>query len=271
MHWKTTREQSRMEEGQKLICALRMTLMDQQKMNKNLPNKWNGWAHICPEKTKLMTNNTDCIDTDIRVCGKELEAVNSFKYLGSAVLDEGSRPEILSRVAQTTAVMTKLRPIWNDKNIMLSSKIRPMRSLVIAIFLYACELWTFMAKLERRIQITVMKCFSRLLGISHKDRITNAEVWNKITKAIGPHEDLLTTVKKRRLSDMGMSQGHQDLPKQSCLAQCKERERQEVKERDWRITSPNAHERSWVTTWGCRMTYREVLRWFRHSDAPTVA
>ena len=159
---------------------------------------------IIAEKIKLMTNNTNGINADIKVSGKKLETINSFKYLGSVVSDEGSRQEILSRIAQTTAVMTKLRPVWNDRNITLSSKIRLMHSLVISIFLYACELWTLTAELERRIQATKIRCYHRLLGISYyKDHITNAEVWNRVTNAVGPHEDLLTTVKRWKLKWYG--------------------------------------------------------------------
>ena len=45
------------------------------------------------------------------------------KYLGSVITDEGSKPEILSRIAQTTAALTRLKPVWNDRSISLSSKI----------------------------------------------------------------------------------------------------------------------------------------------------
>ena len=51
---------------------------------------------ISAEKTKLMTNNTNGINTDIKVSGEKLETVNKFKYLSSVVSDEGSKPEILS-------------------------------------------------------------------------------------------------------------------------------------------------------------------------------
>ena len=94
------------------------------------------------EKTKLMTNNTSGINTKIKVNGQRLETVTSLKYLGSVITDEGSKPEILSRIAQATAALTRLKPVWIDKSISLSSKIRLMRSLVTSIFLYACESWT---------------------------------------------------------------------------------------------------------------------------------
>ena len=72
---------------------------------------------IGTEKPKLMTNNTSGINKEIKVNGPRLETVTSFKYLGSVVFDENSKPEILSRLAQTTAAFTRLKPVWNDKSI----------------------------------------------------------------------------------------------------------------------------------------------------------
>ena len=48
--------------------------------------------------TKLITNNTSGINTEIKVNGQKLETVTSFKYLGSVITDEGSKPQILSRI-----------------------------------------------------------------------------------------------------------------------------------------------------------------------------
>ena len=44
-----------------------------------------------------------------------------------------------------------------------------------------------------------MRCCRRILHISYKDHVTNEEVRAKIHQAIGPHEDLLTIVKRRKL------------------------------------------------------------------------
>ena len=74
---------------------------------------------ISAEKTKLMTNNTSGINTKIKINGQKLETVTSFKYLGSVITDEGSKSEILSRIAQTTVALTRLKPVWNDRNISL--------------------------------------------------------------------------------------------------------------------------------------------------------
>ena len=146
---------------------------------------------------------TNGISTDITINNKKLEIVHSFKYRGAIVSDEGSKPEVLSRIAQTTAAVTKLKVIWNDKNIAISYKIRLMRSLAMSIFLYACETWTITADIERRIQALKMRCSRKLLGISYRDHITNEEVKARIGNAIGPYEDFLTTVKRRKLKWYG--------------------------------------------------------------------
>ena len=108
---------------------------------------------ISVEKTKLMTNNTRGISSDIRIGGQNLETVQFFKYLGSVMTNEGSKQEILSRIVQTVGALSKLKTIWKDKNIALSSKIRMMLSLVILIFLYTCKTWTLTAELQRRYKL----------------------------------------------------------------------------------------------------------------------
>ncbi|KAI0211094.1 hypothetical protein LSAT2_004088 [Lamellibrachia satsuma] len=155
---------------------------------------------ISAEKTKLMTNNTEDISTEVKVNGQRLETVTSFRYLGSIITDEGSK---LARIAQTTAALTRLKPLWNDRNTTISSKIKLMRSLVMSIFLYACETWTLSADLHKRIQAMEIRCFRKILRISHKDHVTNEAVRNKIKQAIGPYDGLLTTVNKRKLKWYG--------------------------------------------------------------------
>ena len=154
---------------------------------------------ISAEKTKPMKNNTSGINTEIKVNVQKIETVTRFKYLGSVITDEGSKPDILSRIAQATAAMTRLKPVWINKSISLSSKVRLMRSLVTSIFLYACESWTLTAEPQRRMQAMEIRCYRKILHISHRDHFTNEEVRAKIQQAIGPHKDFLAIVKRRKL------------------------------------------------------------------------
>ena len=75
---------------------------------------------------EITEKTTSDINTEIKVNGQKLETVTSLKYLGSVITDEGPKPEILSRpkMTQTTVALTRLKPVWNDRNISLSSKIR---------------------------------------------------------------------------------------------------------------------------------------------------
>ena len=93
--------------------------------------------------------------------------------------------------------MTRLKPVWNDRRISLSSKIRLMHSLVTSIFLYACESWTLTAELQRRIQAMEMRCYGKILHISNKDHVTDKEVHAK-TQQARPHEDLLTIANRHK-------------------------------------------------------------------------
>ena len=72
---------------------------------------------ISAKKTKLMTNNSGGINTDITVNGQKLETVTSFKHLGSVITDEGSKPEILSSIVQTTAALTRLKDREREINV----------------------------------------------------------------------------------------------------------------------------------------------------------
>ena len=48
-----------------------------------------------------------------------------------------------------------------------------------------------------------MRCHRKILRIIYKDHVSNVEVRAKIQQAIGPHEDHLTTVKRRKLQRYG--------------------------------------------------------------------
>ena len=113
------------------------------------------------------------------------------------------KEEELARIAQATSALTKLKTIWKDRNITSEHRFQILRSIVTSTFLYACETWTLTAGLKRRIQIFEMRCFRKIFGISLRDGITNKDVRNRVRAAIGPHDDLLSIVKTRKLRWFG--------------------------------------------------------------------
>ena len=152
---------------------------------------------IGPYKTKVITNNPNGFQREIQIKGQRPAEVENFKYLGA--INEGPKHKILSRIAQATITLSRMKTICRDKNIPLASKVKLMRTLILPTFLYACESWTLTAELESSIKALEMRCYRRLLKISYKDHLTNEEIRNRIQNATGVHDDLLTMVQKRKL------------------------------------------------------------------------
>ena len=69
---------------------------------------------IGPDKTKVMTNNPNGFQREIKIKSQRLEEVENVKYFGAIISNEGSKPEILSRIAQTTAALSRLKKRWED-------------------------------------------------------------------------------------------------------------------------------------------------------------
>ena len=85
------------------------------------------------------TNNPNGFQRELKIKGQRLEKVENFKYIGAIISNEGSKPEILSRIARTTADLSRLKIIWRKKNIPLASNVNLMRTRILSTFLYACE------------------------------------------------------------------------------------------------------------------------------------
>ena len=76
-------------------------------------------------------------------------------------------------------------------------------------------------------------CKSQILHISYKDHVTNEEVCVKIQQAIGPHEDLLTIVKRCKLQWYGHVSCSSGLAKTILQGAVKRGRRQERQRRRW--------------------------------------
>ena len=80
-----------------------------------------------------------------------------------------------------------------------------------------------------------MRCYHKILvlHISYKDHVTNEEVCAKIQQATGPHEDLLTIVKRRKLQWYGHVSHSSGLAKTILQGTVKEGRRQGGQRKRW--------------------------------------
>lgn len=123
-----------------------------------------------------MTNNSEDIQESVDISGQRFRTVTAFK-LCSTVSVEGSKPEVLSQIAQAIAVLTRLKPIWNDSNFYIfHSRMRLIYSFVNSVFLYACETQVLTAKLEKRTQSLATRSYRRVTNVSYWDIIDKEEV-----------------------------------------------------------------------------------------------
>ena len=86
-----------------------------------------------------------------------------------------------------------------------------------------------------------MRCDRKILRISYKDHVTNEEVRAKIQRAIRPHDDLLTIVKRRKLQWYGQVSRSSGLAKTILQGTVKGRRRQG---RQWKRREDNVNERT---------------------------
>ena len=62
---------------------------------------------IGSDKMKVMINYQNGFQREIKIKDQSIEEVENFKYLGAIISNEGSKPEILSRISQTTAALSE--------------------------------------------------------------------------------------------------------------------------------------------------------------------
>ena len=79
-----------------------------------------------------------------------------------------------------------------------------------------------------------MRCYRKILHISYKEHVTNEEVRAKIHQAIGPHEDLLTIAKRRKLQWYGHVSRSLGLAKTILQGTVKGKKRQDRQRKRWK-------------------------------------
>ena len=105
-----------------------------------------------------------------------------------------------------------------------------------------------------------IKFCCRILRISYKDHASNEEVRAKIQQAIGPHEDLLTVVKTRKLKWYGHVSRSSGLAKTTLQGTVKGGGR-EGRQKGWKTTSGNGQAWSLPSSRGQWCTQKNGGNW----------
>ena len=95
-------------------------------------------------KTKAMIfSHEDQLQVNIKLDDTSLDQVNRFKYLGVTLTPSNdSTREIKSRLLLASTALGKLKKVWSDKDVTISTKLRLINALVYPVLLYGSEIWT---------------------------------------------------------------------------------------------------------------------------------
>ena len=124
--------------------------------------------------------------TSWQIEGEKVEAVTDFIFLGSKITaDSDCSHEIKRCLLLGRKAMTNLDSILNTRDIILLTKIRIVKAMVVPVVMYGCESWMIQGAECQRIDAFELWCWRRLLRVPWTARSNQS-----ILKEINPEYSL---------------------------------------------------------------------------------
>jgi hypothetical protein len=151
------------------------------------------------KKTKVMRISKEPLPVKIMIDQKQLENVESFKYLGSILTNDGRCTcDIKCRIAMAKAAFNKKRTLFaSTLDLELRKKLR--KCYVWSIALYGAETWTLQAVDQKHLESFEMWCWRRMEKISWTYRVRNEDVLLRVKE----QRNILHEISKRKASWIG--------------------------------------------------------------------
>ena len=109
--------------------------------------------------------------------GTSLRQVNTFKYLGVTVSEEGGSEEaVRARVSAAWGKWRDTSGVISDKNMPRKLKIKLYMTAIRPVLLYGAECWTARKKEEQIIENTEMRMLRRIKGVTLRDRVNSVDI-----------------------------------------------------------------------------------------------
>jgi hypothetical protein len=129
------------------------------------------------KKTKVMRISRQPFPVKIMIDQKQLENVESFKYLDSILTNEvRCTCEIKCRIAMAKAAFNKKRALFFTSTLDLELRKKLVKCYIWSIALYGAETWTLWAVYQKHLESFEMWCWRRTEKISWTDHVRNEEV-----------------------------------------------------------------------------------------------
>ena len=151
------------------------------------------------EKTKVMRISRQPFPVKIMAHQKQLKNVESIKYLGSILTNDGRCTcEINFRIAVAKAAFNKKRALFTGA-LDLELRKKLMKCYIWSIALYGAETWTLRAVDQKQLESFEMWCWGRMEKISWTDHVINEEVLLTVKE----QRNILHEINKQKASWIG--------------------------------------------------------------------
>jgi hypothetical protein len=126
------------------------------------------------EKTRVMRIARQPFPVKLTIDQKQLENVESLKYLGTMLTNDGRCTfEIKSKIAMAKAAFNKKRDLFTIK---MELRKKLVKYYILSIALYGAETWTLRALDQKHLESFEMWCWRRTEKVSWTDHVRNEEV-----------------------------------------------------------------------------------------------
>ena len=131
------------------------------------------------QKTKIMASGPI---TSRQTDGETMETMTHFIVLGSKITVDGDcSHEMKRRLLLGRKVMTNLDSILKNRDITLPTKVHIVKAVVFPVVMYECESWTTDKAERRRIDVSELWCWRRLLRVPWTARRSNQSILKEIS------------------------------------------------------------------------------------------
>ena len=138
-------------------------------------------------------------NSDINIRGKNLERVNTFKYLGATLTENGDLDaEMTHRIQSGWQNWKRVSGILCDRRIRLRVKRKVYKTVVRPAMMYWANTWAVKKAQEKKLGVAEMRMLRWMSGVTKLDRI-----WNEIIRGTTKVGEISKKVQESRLKWYG--------------------------------------------------------------------
>ena len=119
-------------------------------------------------------------NSDIDLQGQNLERVNTFKYLGATMAENGDlAAEMTHRIQSGWKNWKRVSGILCDRRISLTVEGKVNKTVVRPAMIYGADTWSVKKAQEKKLDVAEMRMLRWMSGVTKLDRIRNERIRGK--------------------------------------------------------------------------------------------